>query len=739
MAELESLDEICGLLTQKYGTPGTRAAEQMRLWMSGTIPFAYPETIQKHLRRDQISLLFDAFWQILPFGTGGRRGKVGYGPNRMNPSTLSMTVQGHCDYINRTFGNRTELCVVVANDVRIFRDIAGAYPFVGEQHPLLGVSSRSLARLACEVYAGNGITAFMASPDSESAVLTTPELSFAIAELKAVGGVNVSASHNPPDDNGIKVYDEWGSQPVAPQDQLLIESMSEATNIRRLAFDEACSQGLVKALPVDIHSGYVRTYVSLYGSIHEPRKDMPIVYTPLCGCGLTTVGDVLTRLGFPFLVPPDQYPDGLFSSIPFRAPNPEIPQALVPAMNFADQQGAGLVLSSDPDADRVGVEVKLNDGTWFHCDGNQIAAILCYFLMLDPKGPQRSGLVIETLVTTRMLGEIVKRVTARGLESWCIDDLLVGFKYVADVLKTLDIHGEYKGVRCSSGQLVLAAEESHGVVMIPSIRDKDATPACMYLAVLYQRLRSEGKTLVDYYTGILEEMGGFDTLGRSITMNGAAGVLRRDELMASLRNDPPLSIGGYGVKRALDYWSEGGPFKSESEKLPRNVIQFETEAAVVTVRPSGTEPKLKFYCELLPSGSRITTRGRRLLADLRSQNDVISREFYRDLLGRVGLSLGDAALMLPDIVDLDEKLEFERETIPRLRDALTNQTYSSLEALLGWIRSVTTGMTPGADPLPALRMPLTFICNQLAQEAGELPLLGEIRAWAAGGDRMLEV
>jgi phosphoglucomutase/phosphomannomutase len=517
-------DRICELLGERYGELGRGASARLRQWLSGKVPYAYPEILDQHLEEKHLALLFDAFWQVLPFGTGGRRGRVGYGPNRLNPTTVAMTVQGHCQYLRAAFPNRNDLAVVVANDVRVFNDVAGVYHFLGKDHPLLGVSSRSLGKLACEIYAGNGITAYFAEPGVEQAVLTTPELSFTIERLGAVGGINLSASHNPPDDNGLKVYDQYGSQPVAPNDQRLVEIMEQATDVRLLPFDRAFEQGLIREIPKELHQEYIETYVKLYDNIYTPRPDAPIVYTPLCGCGLTTVYETLEELKFPVVTPPDEGPDGSFSIIPFKAPNPEVPQATEPAKAFAESKDAEIVLSSDPDADRVGLEIRLTDGSWYHFDGNQIAAILCYYLMLDPEGPQRRGLVIETLVTTRILGKIVEKAG----DSWLIDDLLVGFKYVADALKELakpaaQRKPRYAALTCSPAQLVLATEESHGVVMVPTILDKDSTPACMYLAALYQRLRKQNQTLLDYYVRILEELGGYDDVNRSIMMVGSRG------------------------------------------------------------------------------------------------------------------------------------------------------------------------------------------------------------------------
>lgn len=723
-----AFERVADQLAKRYGDAGTGAAQRLRSWLSGALPFAHPEILQRHLDAERVPLLFDAFWQELPFGTGGRRGRVGYGANRINETTVAMTVQGHCDYLRTRFGAGAALEVVVANDVRVFRDIAGTYRFLGPSHPLLGVSSRSLAKLACEIYTGNGITAWCIDPGNDAAMLTTPQLAYLIDSLGAAGGINLSASHNPPDDNGVKSYDSFGSQPVAPEDQQLIDVMAKATDVRRLPFAEALDRGMVRAVSSERQRGYVDLHIALYGKLHTPLPQIPITYTPLCGCGLDSVGRVLDALGFPVLVPDDQRPDGSFASIPFRAPNPEVPQATAAACTFADAHGSEIVLSSDPDADRVGLEIKLEDGSWFHFDGNQIAAVLGYLLMLDPEGPRRRGLVIETLVTTKILGRIV----AEAGDSLILDDLLVGFKYVADVLKRLGRGESVRGVHCAPERLVLAAEESHGVIMIPSIRDKDAAPACMMLAALHQRLRSRGSNLLDYYVAILERLGGYDSLNRSIVMQGADGILKKDRIMESLRRDPPAQIGGARVLRVLDYWDESvfGPFVSHSDRLPRDVIQLQTEAFVVTVRPSGTEPKLKFYLQLLPGPGVPAVRGRALLGALRARASELALGVYADLLDRIGLRLEPSALRLPDIVDLDRKLEFQQRTVPALREALASGRFAALDELLGWLGGEVAAMTPGSDALPALKEPLAQLCEDWRSALPAESLRAALAAWA---------
>lgn len=730
MADLSELEKICERLGGQYGDRGVKAGERLRRWLEGAIPYAYPEVIARCLEERHLPLLFDAFWQVLPFGTGGRRGPVGYGANRLNPSTVAMTVQGHVDYLRAAFSDRGGFTVVVANDVRVFRDNAGVYGFLGSDHPLLGVSSRSLAKLACEIYAANGVTAYLAEPDNDRAVISTPELSFLIVKLGADGGINLSASHNPPDDNGIKVYDAYGSQPIAPEDQRLADAMEKATDVRHEPFAEAQGKGLIRGVPPGLHREYVAAYVESYGKVYPPNRAIPIVYTPLCGCGLRTVGDVLNELGFSVLVPPGEDADGSFAVIPFKAPNPEVPQATAPAKHFADEQGARIVLSSDPDADRVGLEIKLSDDSWYHFDGNQIASILCYFLMLDPRGPQRRGLVIETLVTTKILGEIVRRAG----ESWLIDDLLVGFKYVADVLKTLERDGHYGNVRCSPEKLVMAAEESHGIVVLPGIRDKDATPACMYLAGLYQQLQEEGRNLLDYYADMIDELGGYDSVNRGITMSGTEGMLKKDLIMRSLRESNPETLGGVAVKQVVDYWNKDrfGAFLSETERLPRNVFQVFTDAFIITIRPSGTEPKLKLYCQLLPQPENGAVRGAALLRSLRAQANEVAKRIYNELLDRIGVSLGEAALLLPDIVDLEQKRRFETVTLPELRTRLRNAAFAGIEDVQGWLRSEAATMIPGADPLPALREPLAATIRAWGWESSTSALIRAFEDWTKG-------
>jgi len=270
------------------------------------------------------------------------------------------------------------------------------------------------------------------------------------------------------------------------------------------------------------------------------------------------------------------------------------------------------------------------------------------------------------------------------------------------------------------------------VSCVDTIRDKDSTPACIYLAALHLRLQRGGKTLLDYYLQILEDLGGYYNHNRSIMMVGSQGMRRKDRIMEILRTSPPRSLAGQQVNEVVDYWDQDrfGPFVSETDKLPRNVIQIFTDTIICTVRPSGTEPKLKFYCQLLPGGEASGVRGMDLLAELRGKTEDFTRRTYNDLLGYIELSLGDAALRLPDIVDLDRKLDFEQQTLPGLKAALGAETYKSLADLLAWLRQETAAMTPGADPLPAVKETVRYLCGQWAAELSSSSLLLELRDWA---------
>jgi hypothetical protein len=254
----------------------------------------------------------------------------------------------------------------------------------------------------------------------------------------------------------------------------------------------------------------------------------------------------------------------------------------------------------------------------------------------------------------------------------------------------------------------------------------------MFLAALYQKVRLEGRNLLDYYIEILEKLGGYADTGRSIVMTGAEGGIQRDRIVASLRASLPETLGGRAVRKVVDYWNEisFGKLQSSTDQLSRNVLQFFLDGFIVTVRPSGTEPKLKFYCQLVPEGDLPKLRGMELMRDLTEQVETMARAVYQELLARLDLRLGDPGLLLPDIIDIGRKQEFERTTIPQLRESLAQGRFQNLDGLLNWLRGEVAAMTPGADPLPALRASVAHLCREWKKELGTAPLLIELAAWA---------
>jgi hypothetical protein len=271
-------------------------------------------------------------------------------------------------------------------------------------------------------------------------------------------------------------------------------------------------------------------------------------------------------------------------------------------------------------------------------------------------------------------------------------------------------------------------------MLTSSIRDKDSAPACMFLAALYQKLCLEGRNLLDYYIEILEKLGGFADAGRSLVMTGAEGEIQRDRLVASLRASLPQTVGGRAVRKVADYWNEStfGKLQGGTDRLSRNVLQFFLDGFIVTVRPSGTEPKLKFYCQLLPESDSPRLRGRELLNDLTERVEAMARAVYSELLARLDLSLGESGLLLPDIIDIGRKREFESNTVPQLRDALAQNRFHNFDVLLEWLRGEVAAMTPGANPLPALRASVAYLCRQWKDELPPTPLQADLAAWAGG-------
>jgi len=575
-----------------------QALKFVRQWLDEPEFAGYRAQLEWLIETQQWAGLLDRFYQIMPFGTGGRRGAVGIGPNRMNLWTLGASVQGHCEYLRERFPGQPALHVVLAYDVRRFEDLRKNYnPAL--PNPVLGLSSKDFARHAACIYAANGMHAHTLAERS-ARYLATPELSFTIRSLKAQGGLNISASHNPPDDNGGKFYDERGGQPVPPADQIMADLVERVQTVKALAWPEAVRGGKVVFLDDAPHNAYI-DLCRKQSLIALPKLDeIKVVYTPLHGVGSFAALPVLEGQGFRVTTVEEQMkPDGLFPNVTGN-PNPEFPQSMDRAAKLAQSIAADLVLSTDPDADRLGAMAPAADGNCQFVTGNEIAALLTSFklekLVQQGRMPP-SPIVIRTAVTSSLVTRI-----ARHYKCQVVDNLLVGFKYIADVLWHLEQSGAYEDVRGTPVDFVIACEESHGILVTPHIRDKDAAGAALLLAELALDQRRQGRTVLDALDAIYRRFGYFKNDIVNLTMTGIEGKQHMARMLDSLRKRPPAEIGGLKITGSEDLRDERGrlgPFKGGTDKAARNVLSFFLgERARLTLRPSGTEPKAKAYIEV---------------------------------------------------------------------------------------------------------------------------------------------
>ncbi len=582
-----------------------QAFRNLSQWLTEPEFAAYRPQLEWLIAAGKWPLLVDSFYQVLPFGTGGRRGAVGIGPNRMNLWTLGASVQGHCDYLKQRFPDVHPLYVVLAYDVRRFEDRRGVYnPEL--PNPVLHLSSRDFCQYAAGVYAANGIHSYILPPDS-TRYIATPELSFTIRHLRAHGGLNMTASHNPPDDNGSKFYNEHGAQPVPPDDQIMSEFVEQVRHIRHIPFAEAVQQGKVHFLDDGPHRAYIEL-CRRQSLLPPPRFDeLRVVFTPLHGCGQFCAGEVLEQQGFrPIPVAEQMSPDGQFPNVT-QSPNPEVPASLDRAEQRAIAEQADLVIATDPDADRLGglISTRPEGGPPFHfLTGQEIAALLTWF-KLDQLSRQQAlpptPLVVTTEVTTGLVTRIGQHYGAQ-----VIHDLLVGFKYHADVLAQLEAGGRYGDLQASLNDFIIATEESHGVLVTPEIRDKDSAGAALLLAELALWQKRQGQTVLDRLRSLHRQFGYFRNILVNIALEGIEGRQRLNQAMDRLRRSPPAAIGEWSVVQFEDLWDESGrlgPCKGQTDRMARNFLIFRLRRpdgvqGKLCLRPSGTEPKAKLYLEL---------------------------------------------------------------------------------------------------------------------------------------------
>lgn len=523
-------------------------------WLDGDFDQATKMQVLK-LRNEDPAAFEDAFHKNLEFGTGGLRGIMGVGTNRMNRYTVGMATQGLANYILSKVGG-DDPRVVISYDSRN--------------------NSKEFAKIAAEVLSANGIHVFIFDN-----IRPTPEMSYAVRLKGAVAGIMITASHNPKEYNGYKVSWSDGGQVTSPVDKEIVAEVAKISDPSQVKFKAGLRCGEIESMGAEVDEMYLRDLLSLRLSPEAcaAHSDLKIVYTPLHGCGVKLVPEILRRSGFDNIihVPEQDVSDGDFPTV--VSPNPEEPAALALALKKAEETGADIVIGTDPDADRVGIAVRDDKGRMVLFNGNQTASLLTYYILTRRKqlGTLGSGkYVVKTIVTTELISDICKSFDIP------VYNVLTGFKYIAEVVKRKEAEG---------GEFVCGGEESYGFNVGEFVRDKDAPVSCMMIAECAAWAAENGMTLYSLMQRIYEEYGYRKEGLVSLVRKGISGAEEIRQIMAELRTNPPAELCGSRICRVADYLE---PEKTGQPKS--DVLQFFNEAGdVMTVRPSGTEPKIKFY------------------------------------------------------------------------------------------------------------------------------------------------
>lgn len=520
-------------------------------WLNGCIDEIAKQEILR-MREENPEEFNDAFYRTLEFGTGGLRGIMGLGTNRMNFITVSMTTQGFCNYIKQK-KTQGEVRCVISHDSRN--------------------NSRNFALTTARVMAANGFKVFLFED-----MRPTPELSFAVRELKADAGVMITASHNPKEYNGYKAYWNDGAQLTAPDDELVIEQVNQITDISQVKTQQGDEN--ITIIGKDIDQVYIDRVksLSLDNGYISRNKGLKIVYTPLHGTGIKLIPQALKAYGFDnvSIVEPQAVADGNFPTC--VSPNPEEPAALELGLQQAQRENADILLATDPDADREALAVKKKNGEWILLNGNQTASLFTYYLLKRWSEEGRltgNQYIIKTIVTT----ELVRKI-AESFNVECYDTL-TGFKHIAAKIKSMEGKKEYIG----------GGEESFGYLIGDFVRDKDSVSGCCILAEMAAYASDKGQTLYDMLLDIYAQYGFYQEKQVSIVRKGQSGAEEIKAMMTTFRTNPHTSLAGEKVERIADY------LECEKTGLPSsNVLQyFLSDGSKVSVRPSGTEPKIKFY------------------------------------------------------------------------------------------------------------------------------------------------
>ncbi len=530
-------------------------------WLNGKFDQATKDEIT-FLQKENPAELADAFYKNLEFGTGGLRGLMGVGTNRMNKYTVGMATQGYANYLKQSFPNQ-EVRVAIAHDSRN--------------------NSRFFAETTANVFAANGINVFLFED-----MRPTPELSFAIRRLKCQGGVVCTASHNPKEYNGYKAYWDDGSQLVPPHDKNVIKEVDKITRVEDVKWSGGESNITIIGKEMDEAYMEMVKELSVYPEIIEKYKDLKIVYTPIHGTGIKMVPPVLEKFGFKnvHLVEEQSTPDGNFPTVVY--PNPEESEAMSLGLKLAEQLDADILAGTDPDADRLAIGVKDTHGKWVLMNGNQTAVLAFNYLIeaRKTKGLSKpNDMVITTIVTTPMIGEIAR---ANGIACYHV---LTGFKWIAEMIRKKEGKENY----------IIGGEESFGLMIGDKIRDKDGVSAVALLCEMAAYEKEKGRSLYQKMIDLYVEYGFFKERLISITKKGMDGQQQIAAMMEIYRSNPPKTINGSAVIKLLDYELQKGSNPQTGEEwainLPKsNVLQFIlADGSSISARPSGTEPKIKFY------------------------------------------------------------------------------------------------------------------------------------------------
>ena len=497
--------------------------------------------------------LEDAFYRNLEFGTGGLRGVMGVGTNRMNKYTVGMATQGLANYMKANC--KGDLSVCISFDSRN--------------------NSEYFAKITADVLSANGIKVYIFDCLHPIALM-----SFSVRTKKATAGIMITASHNPKEYNGYKVFWSDGAQVISPVDKDIVAEVAKITDPSMVKFERGENAAPIEVMSHEMDEAYLNAVSTLMLSpeARERHKDIKIVYTPIHGPGVSIIPEFLAKLGFEniYHVPEQDVVDGNFPTV--DSPNPEEPGALAMAVEVANREGADVVMATDPDADRLGIAVRDNEGKMVLLNGNQTASILTYYILRrwDELGKLDSTkYCVKTIVTT----ELIRAIAAKyGVKVY---NVLTGFKWIANIVKENEGKGEF----------ICGGEESYGFNIGEFVRDKDAPISCAMVAECAAWAADQGKTLYQLLQDIYAEFGYYKESLISVVRKGKAGAEEIAAIMTNYRNNPPKEMAGSPVVKVIDY------SKPETTGLPAsNVLQFYNEAGdVVTVRPSGTEPKIKFY------------------------------------------------------------------------------------------------------------------------------------------------